>query len=315
MIRAKGRDPQTKKLTPYLTGDIFFYAVGPIVPPLPKSLNISGTNCLVIHDTQTNFCERCKKVGHQTSDSIKCPLFEKKNITCVKSPSNPLCNYYMHDMSYKDMIFPSSEHCYQWKKATDLQHPGIATKVLNAKTPEEAKQVTREIDNFEMEVWSSSRLEVMEDILSAKLSSDDSFKSALLETKDSDIVECTNDKFWGSGLSIYLSKTTKQYPGLNNLGYILMKIRTELLTDISNQSESNKDIDITTQNQSKQTEIDLDSIPKSNSDIASSNTSTNKRMSRTKHLLSSQHRASSLPTMDRFIEVNPPKKRLRDDLS
>ena len=92
MIRARGHDPQTKKLTPYLTGDIFFYVVGPIVPPIPKSLNISGSNCLMIHDTQTNYCARCKKVGHQTTDSISYPLFEEINITCIKSSKHPLCN-------------------------------------------------------------------------------------------------------------------------------------------------------------------------------------------------------------------------------
>ena len=68
MICARGRDPQTKKLT--LTDDIFFYAVGPIVPPIPKALNISRSNCLVIHDIHTNYCARSKKVEHQTIDSI-----------------------------------------------------------------------------------------------------------------------------------------------------------------------------------------------------------------------------------------------------
>ena len=81
----------------------------------------------------------------------------------------------------------------------------------------------------------------MEDILNAKLSSDESSKSALLETNQSDIVECTNDKFWGSGLSTYLSKTSKQYPGSNNLGSILMKLRTELLKD-KNETECQKDL-------------------------------------------------------------------------
>ena len=45
------------------------------------------------------------------------------------------------------------------------------------------------------------------------------------------------------------------------------------------------------------------------SDLPPSNTSTNTRIGRTKQLLSSQIRA---PTMDRFIEVNLPKKRLRN---
>ena len=105
--------------------------------------------------------------------------------------------------------------------------------------------------------------------------------------------------FLGSGLSIYLTKTTKQYPDSNNLGCILMKPHTELLKGSSNQSESNEDSDIIIQNQSKQTEIYPDNIPQSNSDIPYIN----------KQLLSSQHRASSLPTgptMDRYIEVNPP---------
>ena len=35
IIRARGRDQQTQKLTHFFTGDIFFYAVGPVVPPPP----------------------------------------------------------------------------------------------------------------------------------------------------------------------------------------------------------------------------------------------------------------------------------------
>ena len=57
-----------------------------------------------------------------------------------------------------------------------------------------------------IEVWSNSKLEVMEDILSSRLFSDESFKLTLQETKYSNIVEYTNYKFWGSGFKYLFVK-------------------------------------------------------------------------------------------------------------
>ena len=59
---------------------------------------------------------------------------------------------------------------------------------------------------------------------------DERLKSALLERNPNDIVECINDIFWNNGLSTYLSKTSKQYPGSDNL-WSSMKLRAELLKD------------------------------------------------------------------------------------
>ena len=164
-------------------------------PPLPKQLTISGHNCLIIHDSQNNYCGRCKKTGHQTNDSLACPYYEKHDIVCINSPLNPLCNYYVNEMVFNDIKFKSSDHCYQWKKATDLLHPDIAQTVMDAHSPEEAKQATKNMDDCDMKVWANTKLEVMEEILEAKLVSDESFKTALLKTRDLKIIKCTKDTY------------------------------------------------------------------------------------------------------------------------
>ena len=46
--------------------------------------------------------------------------------------------------------------------ATDLLHPVMAQKVMNAHSPEEAKHATRNIYYVEMKEWANTKLKVME---------------------------------------------------------------------------------------------------------------------------------------------------------
>ena len=87
----------------------------------------------------------------------------------------------MNEIIFNDIKFKSSEHCYQWKKATYLLHPGIARQLMNAHSPEEVKQATRNIDDCDMKVLANAKLEVMEEILEAKLVSDENIQTALLK--------------------------------------------------------------------------------------------------------------------------------------
>ena len=71
----------------------------------------------------------------------------------------------------------------------------------------------------------------MRDILIAKADYCPAFKSTLIDSGVKDLVECTQDLFWASGLAPRLTATTKPsfYPGSNMLGNILDSVRRDLI--------------------------------------------------------------------------------------
>jgi ribA/ribD-fused uncharacterized protein len=118
---------------------------------------------------------------------------------------------------YEGVEYPSSEHGYQAGKSI---YDEDRLMIKNCRTTAEAKKRAQEItlrDN-----WDEIRLEVMEDVLRSKFTLNPSLKEKLLNTGDKILIEGNhwNDTFWGIVL-----KTGK---GENNLGKLLMKLRSEL---------------------------------------------------------------------------------------
>lgn len=78
--------------------------------------------------------------------------------------------------------------------------------------------------------WDEKKLDVMYKALRLKFTSYEALKELLLSTAGSVIVEASpNDLFWGAG---------RTGAGQNNLGILLMKLRTELIKE----SEGNQSV-------------------------------------------------------------------------
>ena len=73
----------------------------------------------------------------------------------------------------------------------------------------------------------------MDKVLRSKAESSDEFRSELLATGDKVLIEARQDLWCGSGLSYRITTTTnpKHHPGHSWLGEILMKIRSDLISD------------------------------------------------------------------------------------
>ena len=71
----------------------------------------------------------------------------------------------------------------------------------------------------------------MHEIISAKASQVSEFKTALIESDGYYLAEATYDKHWASGSSPSSTERIdpKYFPGLNNLGIILMEVRDTLV--------------------------------------------------------------------------------------
>ena len=130
-----------------------------------------------------------------------------------------LSNFYPCSIIYEGITYPSSEHAYVSAKSDDTRDREYIATISNAG---KAKQYSRRL--ILRDGWDSMRVNIMRDIVRIKFRHED-LSNALFNTGNEELVEGNywGDIFWG------------QSPigtGQNNLGKILMEIRSEKLHSI-----------------------------------------------------------------------------------
>jgi ribA/ribD-fused uncharacterized protein len=127
--------------------------------------------------------------------------------------------------------FASAEHYMMWRKALLFNDVSVASRVLTARTPGEAKALGREVSGFVDSVWVSERLEIVVQGNLAKFGQDPALRSYLLSTGSRVLVEGSpQDRVWGIGLvaSDPRASDPSSWLGLNLLGEALMEVRSRL---------------------------------------------------------------------------------------
>ncbi|KAG4189495.1 hypothetical protein ERO13_A08G226100v2 [Gossypium hirsutum] len=131
----------------------------------------------------------------------------------------------------------SVEHYYQANKFIGVSNPlaqDCIDKIKSAKSPEEAARLGRLTQRRHPHLvrsdWESVKIDVMYRALKCKFSIYPHLNSMLLSTAGSVLVEASpHDLFWGGG---------RDGEGLNYLGRLLMKLRSEFLGESSAASEN-----------------------------------------------------------------------------
>jgi len=129
------------------------------------------------------------------------------------------------------VTFASAEHYMMWRKALLFDDDAIASRVLAAASPGEAKALGREVSGFSEPVWVSERLEIVVAGNLAKFGQHPSLRSYLLGTASRVLVEASPlDRVWGIGLTADDQRATdpSSWQGLNLLGEALMEVRSRL---------------------------------------------------------------------------------------
>ena len=230
--REKNQDNELFSL--YLNGERYIFVKGNFTPPLPKEVRINDRHCQIWHRSQKSWCLRCNSNNHGTEKTDQCDAYDA-NPTAVmfKSRNNVLCNYYMCEINVWGLKFPSAEHAHSWAKCTEFLKPELAEQVIKTEWPIAAKDISRQIDSPDNSEWDTKRVETMSEILYAKAQSCELFKKTLLSTNGKEIIEATEDRFWGCGLDLRLAQSTKPsyYPGTNKLGKLLQLLRDKLIVE------------------------------------------------------------------------------------
>ncbi len=130
----------------------------------------------------------------------------------------PLDNFSAHALSVWGIDFPTAEHAFQWKKFSD-NAKDVAEEILNAKSPQQVKEISDANKLGQSPNWPEKRIEVMEEILRAKAKQHKDVRDVLEKTGKRLIIENSPvDSFWGIG---------SDGNGQNMVGKIWMKIRDE----------------------------------------------------------------------------------------
>lgn len=131
-----------------------------------------------------------------------------------------LSNFHEKELIYKGKKYLSSEHAYQAHKATNKQdHEWVRM----SPTAKESRKRGRAIEcrpDFD-----AIKYDLMVDILTEKFN-DEELKQLLINTGDAYLEETNywHDNYWG----VCTCDSCQQYTAKNNLGKILMNLRSNL---------------------------------------------------------------------------------------
>ena len=146
----------------------------------------------------------------------------------------PLSNFYPASFCVDDVVFSSTEQFYYYSKALECDNQQAAQLIMATDIPIEIKKIGKSIGSKDS-TWNSSprALEVMKCDLHAKFTQNEYLRSILLSTSDLVIGEANpHDTFWGTGTQADVknpqSFDKKKWVGKNNLGVLLMDLRSSL---------------------------------------------------------------------------------------
>jgi len=129
------------------------------------------------------------------------------------------------------IMYLTAEHYMMHKKALLFNDLSAAQNILNATTALKAKNIGREILNFNEDEWLKHRFDIVVKANLAKFSSTIELKEFLIGTGETILVEASPvDKIWGIGMASDNPQIEipSKWKGLNLLGYALIEVREQL---------------------------------------------------------------------------------------
>lgn len=145
-----------------------------------------------------------------------------------------LSQWWPAPFSIGEVHYPTAEHFMMAEKARLFGNEVLRRQILETSSPKIAKQLGRQVKNFNEATWEESRLRLVVEGNYAKFSQNRELEIFLLATEDKVLVEASpDDRIWGIGLAAdsELAMNPERWRGLNLLGFALMDVRERLRAD------------------------------------------------------------------------------------
>ncbi|CAH1761453.1 15791_t:CDS:2 [Entrophospora sp. SA101] len=145
----------------------------------------------------------------------------------AKGKYGAFSNFYSSPITIDEFTWPTVEHYFQAQKFNKEDQKNLQDEIRLASTPHEAAKLGRNFEGLRSD-WNESRDSVMLKALRFKFTQHEDLKELLLSTGESKLIEDSpSDSYWGIA-------TRNGVKGENKLGLLLMIVRSELRSDLSN---------------------------------------------------------------------------------
>ena len=127
--------------------------------------------------------------------------------------------------------YPTAEHWMMAEKARLFNDDEIRSRIMDARSPAEAKKLGRLIRHFDPLVWDDQKFEVVTQGNYYKFQQHAALRDFLINTGERILVEASPvDPVWGIGLAADDPKSENPllWKGQNLLGFALMEVRDRL---------------------------------------------------------------------------------------
>lgn len=144
--------------------------------------------------------------------------------------TQPQREYLEDSLPLKELEFTSAEQFMMYHKAIIFLDRATAEDIMNSSNTRKIKELGRQVKNYDDDIWTYYRSNVVYMANYLKFSQNTELMSALVETMGTTLVEAApTDKIWGIGLTEDdpRAQTRRTWQGKNLLGEILTLLRME----------------------------------------------------------------------------------------
>ncbi|KAJ7924157.1 hypothetical protein B0H13DRAFT_1601952 [Mycena leptocephala] len=138
----------------------------------------------------------------------------------------PFLNYSPHRVMYQDAEYPSAMHLHEAMKFLP-KNPAFAERIRTcadvARVYVLSEELTRQSPNAVRSDWASVYLSTMEEAILLKFRQHANLREMVVSTGDAPLIYVDEeDVYWGEG---------PDHNGMNNLGLLLQRVRTQLRSE------------------------------------------------------------------------------------
>lgn len=139
--------------------------------------------------------------------------------------------WYIASFTVDDVTYPSAEHYMMAGKARLFGDDEMLAQIIDAPAPAAAKQLGRQVRNFDDARWKAACFAIVVAGNVAKFGQNPALARVLLDTGDRVLVEAApRDRIWGIGMGANnpAARDPRAWRGSNLLGFALMEARDQL---------------------------------------------------------------------------------------